>query len=100
MPAPHLQKTLTIRNERGLHARAAAKFVNCAEKFNAEIIVSKDENHVSGTSIMGLMMLAASRGTTIHVAISGPEARQALTALETLVGDKFGEDQAPEAGQR
>ncbi|MFT6557867.1 HPr family phosphocarrier protein, partial [Sneathiella sp.] len=58
---------LIIQNNRGLHARAAAKFVKCAESFDADIIVQKDENEVSGTSIMGLMLLAASKGTAIHV---------------------------------
>lgn len=87
-----LQQDLLIRNKRGLHARAAAKFVKCAERFNADILVIKDENNVSGTSIMGLMMLAASKGTSIQVQISGPEAAPAMAALEDLVGDKFGED--------
>jgi phosphocarrier protein HPr len=88
-----VQKDLNIENKRGLHARAAAKFVKCAEKFNADIMVTKDDNHVSGTSIMGLMMLAASKGTSIRVAASGTEAEGALAALEILVEGKFGEDQ-------
>ncbi|WP_025897437.1 HPr family phosphocarrier protein [Sneathiella glossodoripedis] len=88
-----LQKTLLIENERGLHARAAAKFVKCVEKFDANVIVTKDDNNVSGTSIMGLMMLAASRGSSINLSVSGPDAEAALTAIEELVGDKFGEDQ-------
>ena len=87
-----LHKTLMIGNTRGLHARAAAKFVKCAEGFNASVIVTKDESNVSGTSIMGLMMLAASKGSSINVSVSGDDAEEALTALETLVGDKFGED--------
>lgn len=91
-----LQKSLTIQNKRGLHARAAAKFVKCAEKFQADIIVTKDDNNVSGTSIMGLMMLAASKGTSIRVSVSGEQADEALTALETLVAGKFGEDQDEE----
>jgi len=88
-----LQKSLTIQNKRGLHARAAAKFVKCAELYRADIIVTKDDNNVSGTSIMGLMMLAASKGTSIRVAVSGEQADEALNALEALVGGKFGEDQ-------
>lgn len=88
-----MQKTLLIENERGLHARAAAKFVKCVEKFDANVIVTKDDNNVSGTSIMGLMMLAASRGSSINLSVSGPDAEAALTAIEELVGDKFGEDQ-------
>ena len=87
-----LYQTLQIRNKRGLHARAAAKFVKCAEKFDAEVMVTKDDNHVSGTSIMGLMMLAASRGTSIDVRISGADAAAALQELQDLVSDKFGED--------
>ena len=92
-----LHKTLMIGNTRGLHARAAAKFVKCAEGFNASVIVTKDENNVSGTSIMGLMMLAASKGTAINISVSGDEAEDALAALEALVGDKFGEDQGEDS---
>ncbi len=91
-----LQQDLLIRNKRGLHARAAAKFVKCAEKFEADIIVTKDDNRVSGTSIMGLMLLSASKGTSIHVAVSGTDADEALAALNTLVEDKFGEDKDEE----
>ncbi len=92
-----LHKTLMIGNRRGLHARAAAKFVKCAESFDASVIVTKDENNVSGTSIMGLMMLAASKGSAINISVSGDEAEEALSALEALVGDKFGEDQDDES---
>lgn len=81
-----------IGNARGLHARAAAKFVKCAEKFDADINVVKGENEVSGSSIMGLMMLAASNGTTISVEVTGPEADAAMEALTELVTDKFGEE--------
>ncbi|WP_169543689.1 HPr family phosphocarrier protein [Sneathiella aquimaris] len=87
---------LIIKNNRGLHARAAAKFVKCAESFDADIIVQKDENEVSGTSIMGLMLLAASKGTAIHVTVSGKEADAAMKALIDLVNDKFGEDRTEE----
>jgi len=93
MNTPHT-KSLIILNKRGLHARAAAKFVKCAEQYQADIVVSKDENQVSGTSIMGLMMLAASKGTSINVAVSGQQAEEALAAIEALVGDKFGEDKS------
>ncbi|WP_350335298.1 HPr family phosphocarrier protein [Coralliovum pocilloporae] len=86
-----IKTTLTIVNQRGLHARASAKFVQCVEQFSAQITVSKDGQNVCGTSIMGLMMLAASRGCTIDVAASGPEADQVIKALTELVGDKFGE---------
>ncbi|WP_169566672.1 HPr family phosphocarrier protein [Sneathiella limimaris] len=91
-----LRKSLLIENKRGLHARAAAKFVKCAESFEADIIVTKDENNVSGTSIMGLMMLAAAKGSSINVSVTGPDAEEALSALESLVTDKFGEDQEEE----
>jgi phosphocarrier protein HPr len=87
-----LSKELAIINQRGLHARASAKFVKCAEGFDANITVSKDGQTVPATSIMGLMMLAASMGTSVTVDASGPQAEQAMTALETLVADKFQED--------
>ncbi|WP_339633197.1 HPr family phosphocarrier protein [uncultured Sneathiella sp.] len=87
-----VKRDLVIGNARGLHARAAAKFVKCAEKFDANIRVTKGESEVSGSSIMGLMMLAAANGTTISVAVSGPEAEPALDALTELVTDKFGEE--------
>lgn len=81
-----------IANERGLHARAAAKFVKCAETFDAQVEVTKDDVKVSGRSIMGLMMLAASTGTSIEVSADGPDAARAVEALGQLVADKFGED--------
>jgi phosphocarrier protein HPr len=87
-----LSREINITNQRGLHARASAKFVKCAEGFNAEITVSKDGQSVPGTSIMGLMMLAASIGTSIVVEVSGPDADAAMTALEDLVTRKFDED--------
>lgn len=84
-------RTFNIVNMRGLHARASAKFVRTAEKFDAQVTVSKDGQTVGGTSIMGLMMLAASPGCCIEVAAEGPEADAALDALEELVADRFGE---------
>jgi phosphocarrier protein HPr len=87
-----LTREINITNQRGLHARASAKFVKCAEGFNAEVTVSKDGQSVPGTSIMGLMMLAASIGTSIVVEAKGPEAEAAMTALEDLVTRKFDED--------
>ncbi|MGI9483561.1 MAG: HPr family phosphocarrier protein [Hyphomicrobiales bacterium] len=86
------RKTLTICNSRGLHARASAKFVKCAESFDAEVTVSKDGHTVPGTSIMGLMMLAATPGCRIHLECSGPQALEVLSALEDLVARRFGED--------
>jgi len=85
-------KELAIVNQRGLHARASAKFVKCAEGFNADITVSRDGMSVPATSIMGLMMLGAAMGTTIHVEARGPEAETALAALEQLVASKFDEE--------
>lgn len=85
-------RTVLIRNKRGLHARASAKFVQLAESFEAEIIVTKGEQSVGGTSIMGLMMLAAAPGCEIHVDASGPDADAALNAVCALVEDGFGED--------
>lgn len=85
-------RELAIINQRGLHARASAKFVKCAEGFNADITVSRDGMSVPATSIMGLMMLGAAMGTSISVEARGPEAEQALAALEQLVASKFDED--------
>ncbi len=87
-----LRRTLRIVNARGLHARASARFVKCAEGFDAEITVSRDGMRVAGTSIMGLMMLAASCGSEIEVEATGPEAEQALDALEALVNNRFDEE--------
>lgn len=84
--------SLRIVNEKGLHARASAKFVEVVEKFDAKAQVTKDGMTVSGDSIMGLLMLAASRGTTIQVRTSGAEADQLAEALEALVADRFGEE--------
>ena len=84
-------RSLTIVNRRGLHARASAKFVKCADGFDAEISVSKDGQTVGGTSIMGLMTLAAAPGSSIELSASGPEAEAALAALAKLVEEGFGE---------
>jgi phosphocarrier protein len=84
-------RLLNIVNTRGLHARASAKFVQVAEQFDAEIRVSREGQTVPGTSIMGLMMLAASPGCCILVEAEGADAEAALTALEALVADGFGE---------
>lgn len=85
-------RVLTIVNTKGLHARASAKFVQCAAKFDARVSVAKDGNAVSGTSIMGLMMLGAGIGSEILVSADGRQAMAALDALEALVAGKFGED--------
>ena len=85
-------KTLEILNEKGLHARASAKLVEVVEGFNATAEVSRDGLSASGDSIMGLLMLAASKGTTIDVETCGPDAEPLAQALEHLVADKFGEE--------
>lgn len=85
-------RVLTICNSRGLHARAAAKFVQTAERFDAELNVSKDGQSVVGTSIMGLMMLAAAKGTQIEVSAQGKEAEPALNEITALVESGFHEE--------
>jgi len=85
-------RDMPILNARGLHARASAKFVKCAERFDADINVSRDGQTVPGTSIMGLMMLGAMKGTSISVSAKGPQATEAVDALEALLKGKFGED--------
>ncbi|KQS71947.1 phosphate ABC transporter permease [Rhizobium sp. Leaf371] len=87
-----LSRDLQIINKRGLHARASAKFVQTVEAYDAEIHVTKDGMTVGGLSIMGLMMLAASTGSSISVTASGQQAEAALEALDALVRDRFGEE--------
>ncbi|MBJ3763588.1 HPr family phosphocarrier protein [Maribius pontilimi] len=82
---------LEIVNEKGLHARASAKLVETVENFDAQAEISRDGASASGDSIMGLLMLAACRGTYIDVETSGPEARELADAISALVADKFGE---------
>jgi phosphocarrier protein HPr len=83
---------VTIRNRKGLHARASAKFVKCAELYDAEVLVVRDGQSVGGTSIMGLMMLAAGPGSVLSIRAEGTDAGPALAALVGLVEDGFGED--------
>ncbi|HJQ59589.1 MAG TPA: HPr family phosphocarrier protein [Vineibacter sp.] len=85
-------RTLTIANKRGLHARAAAKFVRVVAQFDAAVRVAHGGQEVSGLSIMGLMMLAAAIGSQIQVSATGAQAAAALDALATLVNGRFGED--------
>jgi phosphocarrier protein HPr len=85
------QREMTIVNKLGLHARAAARFVDAASRYQARIEVQTPRRTVNGKSIMGLMMLAAARGTIITVQADGDDAEQALEALETLVMQRFGE---------
>ena len=84
--------TVVIRNKRGLHARASARFVTCAHGFDAVVTVAKDGASVVGTSIMGLMMLAAAPGDDVELSAEGAEAEAALAALVALIDDRFGED--------
>ena len=86
-----ITRRLPILNEKGLHARASARFVEVVESFDATAEVEKDGLAVSGDSIMGLLMLAASRGTSIEIRTSGAEAERLADALERLVADRFGE---------
>jgi phosphocarrier protein HPr len=90
-PAGTLVRVLEIVNKKGLHARASAKFVQTVERFDAQVKVTRGGETVGGTSIMGLMMLAAGTGTTIKVEASGNEAEQVMEALVALVGGGFGE---------
>ncbi len=85
-------RSVTIRNQRGLHARAAARFVKLAATFTAEVAVVKGDMRVAGTSIMGLMMLAAGPGCELELCATGAEAQPALDALADLIGRGFDED--------
>ncbi len=87
-----ISQEVRISNKRGLHARASAKFVTLASGLPADIKVRKDGNEVTGTSIMGLMMLGAAMGDSIVISAKGQDAEQALGQLVTLVEDKFGEE--------
>ena len=87
-----VSKELLIITKRGLHARASAKFVQPVDGYDAEVTVSKDGMTVGGTSIMGLMMLAASPGCSVLVTAVGAQAREVLDALDALVADRFGEE--------
>ena len=87
-----LHASAKILNKRGLHARASAKIVEASARFQSEIHIIKDGNAVNGRSIMGLMMLAASIGSTVMVTAEGPDAQEALTAMLALIEAKFGEE--------
>jgi len=96
--APHdtsgaVTREIPIINKRGLHARASAKFVQMVEKFDADVKVTRNGETVGGTSIMGLMMLAAGIGTSITVSATGKDAQEVVDALTTLLGNKFNEDE-------
>jgi phosphocarrier protein HPr len=86
-------RDIKIINQKGLHARASAKFVQTVERFDAEVSVWRGGEKVGGTSIMGLMMLAAGPGTYICIEANGPQAKDVLAALEELINNRFGEDE-------
>jgi phosphocarrier protein HPr len=88
-----LVRKLPIVNRKGLHARASAKFVQTVERFDAEVTVTRGGETVGGRSIMGLLTLAAAQGTTIVVTSDGPEAREAMDAIASLLANRFGEDE-------
>jgi phosphocarrier protein len=90
-PADVIVREIPIVNMRGLHARASARFVQTVDPFNAEVTVSRCGETVGGTSIMGLMMLAAGQGSSITVTARGPDAQAAIDAVAALCADKFGE---------
>jgi len=92
MSAPHELRQVEICNEKGLHARASARLVEVAERFDADAEVRHDGQAAAGDSIMGLLMLAASRGSLIEIETRGPQAKELADALEALVADKFGEE--------
>ncbi len=85
------EKTLMIQNELGLHARAATKLVQTASKFPCELTVTKDGHEVNGKSIMGVLMLVASKGTMVTLKAKGDKAAEAVAAIAALIDDKFGE---------
>jgi len=86
------ERSVMIQNELGLHARAATKLVQTAAKFPCEVTVAKDGHEVNGKSIMGVLMLVASKGTTLTVKAKGDKAAEAVTEIVKLINDKFGED--------
>lgn len=92
VPGGAVVRELPITNKRGLHARASAKFVQTVERFEASVKVSRNGETVGGTSIMGLMMLAAGPGTSIEVSATGRDAEAAVAAISELVANKFGEE--------
>jgi len=86
-----IRQELEIRNKLGLHARAAAKLVQCANRFESEVTVERRGQSVNGKSIMGVMMLAASQGTTVVVEATGADEQETMAAIEQLILDRFGE---------
>jgi len=87
-----VSRTVTVVNQLGMHARAAAKFVHLATKYEAQVRVARDSREMDGKSIMGILLLAAARGTTITISADGPDERDAIEALVALVESGFGDD--------
>lgn len=87
-----LQRTFTIRNRLGLHARAAAQLVQTANKFQSDVTLVKEDVEVNGKSIMGILLLAAPQGTDISVSVAGADEEQAMRIIAELIEDGFGED--------
>lgn len=87
------RETVTIVNKLGLHARAAAKLVNTAAGFRSEVRLRRDSKEANAKSIMGVMMLAAGKGTELELEVEGPDEDEAFTAMKRLIGDRFGEEQ-------
>ena len=85
------EKQVLVQNERGLHARAATQFVQLAAKYPCEVTITKDTTEVNGKSIMGVLMLVATKGTTLTLSAKGDKAAECIAALAVLVDDKFGE---------
>ena len=88
-----LEKKITIKNKLGLHARAAVKFVNLANRYSSSVKIIKDGNEVDGKSILGILTLAASKGSQIKLVVSGRDEDKAMKALTELVNSKFGEEE-------
>ncbi len=86
-----LEKTVTIKNKLGLHARAAVKFVNLANRFGASVKIVKDGDEIDGKSILGILTLAATQGTAIRLLIAGKDEEAAMAALVELIGNRFDE---------
>ena len=88
-----ITRQITIINKLGLHARAAAKLVNCASGFRSSVFIERNSQRVNGKSIMGVMMLAASQGSDLKIEVSGYDETDAISAIEALIQDRFGEEQ-------
>jgi len=88
-----LSRTIAIINRKGLHARATAKFVQCVESYDAVVTVTRHDETVGGTSIMGILTLGAGVGSTIVVTAEGPQAKEVLDAITALISDRFGEEE-------